>query len=97
MIALFDDVWNESMSNNDELSFADGAFVLLGNKLTQLRTHNLVLEDVVKNHTTLHYGGPKKSGGILTTDSLMVWLPSVVSKLQYNTQKRIRVHIINII
>lgn len=31
-----------------------------------------VFEDVVKNYTTLHYGGPKKPGGIITTDSLMV-------------------------
>lgn len=59
MIALFDDVWNESISSDDGLSFADGAFVLFGNKLTQLRTHNLLFEDMVKNHTALHYGGPK--------------------------------------
>lgn len=76
MIAMSDDVWNESISSNDRLSFADGEerafFVLSGNKHTQLRTHNLRFEDVVKNYTTLHYGGPKKPGGIITTDSLMV-------------------------
>lgn len=45
MIAMSDDVWNESISSNDRLSFADGEerafFVLSGNKHTQLRTHNL--------------------------------------------------------
>lgn len=61
MIALFNDVWNESISSDDGLSFADGAFVLFGNKLTQLRTHNLLFEDMVKNHTALHYEGPKKT------------------------------------
>lgn len=59
MIALFDDVWNESISSNDELSFADGAFVLFGNKLTQLRTHNLLFEDMVKNHKRFIMEGQK--------------------------------------